>query len=68
MSISTLGTLGPVAMLGIMRDTTDWPEYFSTRFRDFTPTEWTLPGPFSDEHHTALAPASISRALVHLYG
>ena len=49
-SISTLGALGPVAMVGIMRDTESWPEYFSTRFRDFTPTEWTLPGPFARDN------------------
>lgn len=52
-SISTLGSLGPVAMVGIMRDTASWPEYFSTRFRDFTPVEWTLPGPFAADNALA---------------
>jgi hypothetical protein len=52
-SISTLGALGPVAMVGLMRDTASWPEYFSTRFRDFTPVEWTLPGPFAADNALA---------------
>lgn len=50
MTVSTLGALGPVAMVGITRDTESWPEYFSTRFRDFTPVGWTLPGPFAADN------------------
>lgn len=46
-SISTMGALGPVAFVGIMRDVPLGLEYMSTRFRDFTPREWDLPEPFA---------------------
>ena len=46
-SVSTMGALGPVAFLGIMRDVPLGLEYMSTRFRDFTPRTWELPGPFA---------------------
>lgn len=48
-SVSTMGALGPVALLGIMRDVPLGLEYMSTRFLDFTPREWNLPGPFAGD-------------------
>lgn len=48
-SVSTMGALGPVAFVGIMRDVPLGLEYMSTRFRDFTPREWDLPGPFAGD-------------------
>lgn len=49
-SVSTMGALGPVAFLGIMRDAPLGPDYLSTRFRDFTPREWELTGPFAADN------------------
>ena len=47
---STMGALGQAAFVGVMRDVPLGLEYMSTRFADFTPTEWTLPGPFSADN------------------
>ena len=44
---TTLGALPPVAVLGVTCETDDQRDYASTRFRDFTPTAWELPGPFA---------------------
>lgn len=45
-NLVTMGTFPPVAIVGLMRDETDHTGYIATRFRDFTPVEWTLPPPF----------------------
>ncbi len=45
----TAGDLPPMAVVGITCDTPDHLTYLSTRFRDFTPVEWTLHGPFADD-------------------
>ena len=47
-SLVTMGTLPPLAVLGVWRDAADPLEYMSTRFRDYTPYEWVLPGPFAE--------------------
>ena len=49
-SVSTMGALGPVAMVGIMADEPLGLEYIGARFRDFTPVEWTLHGPFGNDN------------------
>lgn len=49
-SMVTMGTLPPVAFVAITRDTGDQLEYISSRFRDFTPDEWVLPGPFEPDN------------------
>jgi predicted alpha/beta superfamily hydrolase len=51
-TVSTMGALGQAAFVGIMRDVPLGLEYMSTRFEDFTPTEWTLPGPFAADNAT----------------
>ena len=61
----TLGELPPVAVLGIMRDAADPVQYVSSRFRDFTPRQWHLPGPFEPDnafavHGTGGAPGFLS--------
>lgn len=48
-SVTTMGALGPVALVGIMRDVPLGLEYMSSRFRDFTPRAWDLPGPFAGD-------------------
>lgn len=45
-NLVTMGTFPPVAIVGLMRDEKDHGTYIATRFRDFTPVEWTLPPPF----------------------
>lgn len=47
---TTLGALPPVAVLGVTCETEDPLDYASTRFRDFTPTAWELPGPFAADN------------------
>lgn len=47
---TTLGALPPVAVLGLTCETEDPLDYASTRFRDFTPTAWELPGPFAADN------------------
>ncbi|MEX1105737.1 MAG: alpha/beta hydrolase-fold protein [Ilumatobacteraceae bacterium] len=49
-SLVTLGALPPIAIVGVWRQSADPLDYFSTRFRDFTPYEWVLPGPFADDN------------------
>lgn len=48
------GLISPVALLSVMADTAPGPEYVAARFRDFTPVEWTLTGPFAADN--AMAP------------
>ena len=52
-SLVTMGTLPPLAVLGVWRDAADPLEYVSTRFRDYTPYEWVLPGPFAGDNEMA---------------
>lgn len=52
-SLVTMGALPPIAIAGVWRDSTDPLDYFSTRFRDFTPYEWTLPEPFAADNAMA---------------
>lgn len=52
-TVSTMGALGPVAMVGIMADVPLGLDYVAARFRDFTPVEWTLHGPFADDNAMA---------------
>jgi predicted alpha/beta superfamily hydrolase len=49
-SLVTVGALPPLAIAAVWRDSSDPLEYFSTRFRDFTPYEWVLPEPFADDN------------------
>jgi uncharacterized protein len=49
-NLVTMGTMPPMALVGIMRDEPDHLAYFSSRFRDFTPTEWRLHGPFEGDN------------------
>lgn len=46
----TMGALPPIAVAAVWRASADPLEYFSTRFRDFTPYEWVLPDPFADDN------------------
>ena len=52
-SLVTMGTLPPIAVLGVWRDSSDPLDYVSTRFRDYTPYEWVLPEPFADDNALA---------------
>lgn len=47
MSAMANGILRPVALLAVMAEAESGPGYVATRFRDFTPQAWTLPGPFA---------------------
>lgn len=49
-SLVTMGALPPLAVAAVWRDSAEPLEYFSTRFRDFTPYEWVLPEPFADDN------------------
>jgi hypothetical protein len=49
-SLLTGGALPPMAIAAVWRASTDFAEYTSTRFRDFTPYEWDLPGPFTEDN------------------
>ena len=49
-NLVSLGVFPPVAVVGVMRDETDPLRYVSSRFRDFTPRSWVLPGPFADDN------------------
>jgi hypothetical protein len=49
----TMGALDAVAVLGVWRETSDPMEYVATRFRDFTPYEWTVTGPFEGDNAMA---------------
>lgn len=46
-TLVTDGDLPPLAVVGVMRDEADAPAYIASRFRDFTPRDWVLPGPFA---------------------
>lgn len=50
----SLGTYPQVAVVGVMRDEPDQLRYISSRFRDFTPQEWHLPGPFEPDNAFAV--------------
>ncbi|MFZ9628398.1 MAG: alpha/beta hydrolase [Ilumatobacteraceae bacterium] len=52
-NLVTLGALPAMAVIGVWRDAATPPDYFATRFRDFTPYEWVLPGPFADDNAMA---------------
>lgn len=54
LGLVTLGDFPPVAVVGVMRDETNPFEYLTSRFRDFTPQQWTLHGPFAADN--AMAP------------
>lgn len=47
------GIIGPVALIAVMAEATSGLDYVATRFHDFTPVEWTLPGPFADDNALA---------------
>ena len=49
----SLGVFPPVAVVGVMRDEVDPLRYVTSRFRDFTPQSWVLPGPFADDNALA---------------
>lgn len=49
-TLVTMGALPPLAIAAVWRDSSDPLEYFSTRFRDFTPYEWVLPEPFTADN------------------
>ena len=49
-SLVTMGALPPLAVVGVWRNAASPLDYFSTRFRDFTPYEWVLPEPFADDN------------------
>lgn len=49
-NLVTMGTFPPMAIIGLMRDEKDHIKYIATRFRDFTPVEWSLPGPFKADN------------------
>lgn len=53
LNLVTVGDFPPVAVVGVMRDETDPIRYMASRFRDFTPSEWTLTGPFADDNGMA---------------
>lgn len=64
-SLVTMGALPPLAVVGIWRSSDSPMDYFSTRFRDFTPYTWVLPEPFAEDnamiqHGTGGAPAFVS--------
>ncbi len=52
-NLVTLGEFPSLAVVGVMRDEVDPVRYVSSRFRDFTPQEWVLPGPFADDNAMA---------------
>lgn len=60
-SLVTLGALPPMAIVAVWRDSNDPLEYFSTRFRDFTPYEWVLPEPFAAPTRGVAHPARSMR-------
>lgn len=46
----SMGALPPVAVMGVWRHSANPLDYVSSRFRDFTPFEWTLPEPFAADN------------------
>ena len=53
LGLMSLGDFPPVAVVGVMRDEPNPMAYITSRFRDFTPDEWTLPGPFAADNAMA---------------
>ena len=49
----SMGTYPQVAIVGIMRDEPETLRYVASRFRDFTPQQWHLPGPFEGDNAMA---------------
>lgn len=49
-NLVTMGDFPPLAVVGLMRDEPDPLRYVASRFRDFTPSRWTIPGPFSEDN------------------
>jgi predicted alpha/beta superfamily hydrolase len=49
-NLVTLGEFPSVAVVGVMRDEVDPMRYIASRFRDFTPDQWVLPGAFADDN------------------
>jgi predicted alpha/beta superfamily hydrolase len=49
----SMGTFPQVAVVGIMRDEPDALRYVASRFRDFTPQQWKLHGPFEPDNAMA---------------
>lgn len=52
-TLVTMGALPPIAIAAVWRASDDPLDYFSTRFRDFTPYEWVLPAPFDGDNAMA---------------
>ena len=46
----TMGHFPRVAVIGVVRDEPHGMQYVASRFRDFTPQQWTLTGPFADDN------------------
>lgn len=53
LKLCTMSEFPGVAIVGLMRDESDPMRYASSRFRDFTPNEWVLPDPFSEDNAIA---------------
>jgi predicted alpha/beta superfamily hydrolase len=53
LNLVTLGDFPPVTVVGVMRDESDPLRYLTSRFRDFTPQEWRLTGPFDADNPMA---------------
>ena len=49
----TMGHFPQVAVIGVVRDEPHGMQYVASRFRDFTPQQWTLTGPFADDNAMA---------------
>ncbi|MBI4934246.1 MAG: alpha/beta hydrolase [Actinobacteria bacterium] len=49
-NVVTMGTMPSMAVVGVTREEPDHLAYFSSRFSDFTPTEWRLHGPFEADN------------------
>lgn len=49
-NLVTAGEFPQVAIVGVMRDEPHHMSYVSSRFRDFTPQPWVLPGPFAEDN------------------
>lgn len=53
LQLVTVGEFPALAVVGVMRDEPDPVRYIASRFRDFTPQQWVLPGPFADDNGMA---------------
>lgn len=49
-NLVTMGDFPAVAVAGVMRDEPNPMSYVASRFRDFTPQQWVLPGPFAEDN------------------